>query len=1088
MTYSKVAATVYRLGGIIGDKVVENQRAIAVVAKMSSRSVSILRNEFGLSNLVRYVEPNAEFTAQFIPNDPNWTLQWSPAKIEADYAWNTTTGSSSILVAVVDTGVDYTHPDLAANYVPLGHDWINSDADPMDDHGHGTHCAGIIAAVLNNSIGIAGLAQVRVMTEKVLNQAGWGSEATVASGIIHAVDQGADIISMSVGGYMDSRLVHDAVRYAHEHGVLLIAAAGNDNWSRKLFPAGYDEVVAVAATDANDNKASFSNYGDWIEVAAPGVDIYSTVPGGYESHSGTSMACPHVSGVAALIWSQFRNVGRDWVRAQLRDAADDLGEVGFDKYYGYGRVNARKSVEQGPPEHDLMILSCRQPDTFHPEHTATFEVSVFNFGTNDEQNVDVQFFINSGLMAETSFEYLERGSMGLANFSWTPSIEGTYNATFCVLVVPGEVDHANNVITRTVSAKTVVGMVLFEAIRCLLSYDFEAWIQNLTDRGYQVDSLDIGPVTAEHLMGYDVFVVPLPYSNYSPDEILAIQDFVLNGGGLLAIGSSHASFIDFASIGWGTIADNWPEYVNDITQHNVTEGVTSLYFSYTEYQLFVTSPAIDLVRSGEKVMLAVSEVGAGRVVALSSVNTITDSYIGLADNLRLANNMIDWLLRPKHEHELICSLEAQLDVEPEENTTLKATIHNYGLNNETDVELSLIIDNICVDAITIPELAAGASYALNYAWIAPNDAGVCNVTACSSIVLGENVTSNNAKVRFVRVHHPLINPSDGQFAYYMLKYYTTAGELQWTLFNNYTFEHLERHRFMVTVEYTDPFGGIFTSSMILNTMNRFVESGDWIGLWFPIWIETNVEIGSNVSIVWYNAQITGTDLFKGLIDCWEIPYTHYLLNYIQLHDKTSGLMVSTEVMAQDGKWIDMLLLDTNIVIGSGITDLAVTEFRPSKTIIAQGYSTSFIARVENQGVYPKTSNLTVYVNSTVIASQILDFEIGGSMNLTFTWNTTDFAFGAYNITAELSPAANEIETPDNKITFCLIVTIRGDVTSKLSDLPDGKVDMRDIGALCTNFMKDSSSPGWNPNLDINEDELVNMRDIGIACSNFGHTW
>jgi hypothetical protein len=110
------------------------------------------------------------------------------------------------------------------------------------------------------------------------------------------------------------------------------------------------------------------------------------------------------------------------------------------------------------------------------------------------------------------------------------------------------------------------------------------------------------------------------------------------------------------------------------------------------------------------------------------------------------------------------------------------------------------------------------------------------------------------------------------------------------------------------------------------------------------------------------------------------------------------------------------------------------------------------------------------------------------MNLTFTWNTTDFAFGAYNITAELSPAANEIETPDNKITFCLIVTIRGDVTSKLSDLPDGKVDMRDIGALCTNFMKDSSSPGWNPNLDINEDELVNMRDIGIACSNFGHTW
>ncbi|MBS7621026.1 peptidase S8, partial [Candidatus Bathyarchaeota archaeon] len=315
-----------------------------------------------------YIEPNMKVQALFSPNDPLWNMQWGPRKIEADWAWNITLGSQDVLVAVIDTGIYYYHEDLTANYVALGYDWVNMDNDPIDDHGHGTHCAGIIAATINNSKGIAGISQVRIMAEKVLDSWGYGYVDWVANGIIHATDAGARIISMSLGGYGYSALLHEAVKYAYDHRVLLIAAAGNDNTNIMVYPAGYEEVVAVAATDQNDYKAWFSNWGDWIELAAPGVSVYSTVPWGYVSWSGTSMACPHVSGVAALVWSLHHEKTRDWLRLWLRYTADDLGASGFDVNYGYGRINARKAVEQPPPAHELIAYELSAPRTLNQEN------------------------------------------------------------------------------------------------------------------------------------------------------------------------------------------------------------------------------------------------------------------------------------------------------------------------------------------------------------------------------------------------------------------------------------------------------------------------------------------------------------------------------------------------------------------------------------------------------------------------------------------------------------------------------------------------------------------------------------------------
>jgi subtilisin family serine protease len=368
--------------------------------------------------------------ALFEPNDPYWGLQWGPKKIEANWAWNKTRGSSDIIVAVVDTGVDYMHRDISANYVALGYDWVNNDNDPWDDHWHGTHCAGIIAAVINNNYGVAGLAQVKIMAEKVLDSSGIGYDDWVANGIIHAADSGAKIISISLGGYGYSKLLHEAVKYAYEKGVLLVAAAGNDNINVKAYPAAYEEVVAVAATDEYDDRAWFSNWGDWIELSAPGVMIYSTVPGGFAYASGTSMACPHVSGTAALIWSVYQNATNSWIRAQLRCTTDDLGSPGFDEYYGYGRVNARKAVEQEPPEHDLLILSVQGPQYICPGDTAHYNVTILNFGKNNETNVNINFIINDSTVDSRVIGVLANGTSVRVTFLWSPTVEGVYNVTF----------------------------------------------------------------------------------------------------------------------------------------------------------------------------------------------------------------------------------------------------------------------------------------------------------------------------------------------------------------------------------------------------------------------------------------------------------------------------------------------------------------------------------------------------------------------------------------------------------------------------------------------------------------------------------
>ncbi len=248
------------------------------------------------------------------PNDPHWDEQYNLRLINIDDAWICEKGGKNIKIAIVDSGIQYDHPDLKGNYVSGGYDWVNDDSYPYDDGGHGTFCAGTAAAVMDNMKGIAGIAQVSLMAEKVLDENGEGTEWDCARGIRHAADGEANIMCLSLGGYSTTFLGKNACQYAWDAGCLLVAASGDNGNRPVMYPARYDTVIAVGAIDKNKRRWSDSNYGLELELVAPGVEVISTYPtDSYALGDGTSFAAPHVAGVAALLWSRGPSLTNGYV-------------------------------------------------------------------------------------------------------------------------------------------------------------------------------------------------------------------------------------------------------------------------------------------------------------------------------------------------------------------------------------------------------------------------------------------------------------------------------------------------------------------------------------------------------------------------------------------------------------------------------------------------------------------------------------------------------------------------------------------------------------------------------------------------------
>jgi thermitase len=304
-------------------------------------------------SLAEGTEPGQRVSLAVSFNDPLIGQAWHLAKIRAGDAWETTTGSPSVVIAIVDTGIDYTHPDLSGK-VTLGYDYGSSDSDPKDTQGHGTHVAGIAAAKAGNGIGSAGVCpSCQLMAVKVFpDGSSSASSFAVAQGITWAVDHGADVINLSLGGTGASTVQRTAVDYAWSRGVVVVAAAGNSATSTQHFPAAFPNAIAVGSTTSADALSSFSNFGAWVDLTAPGSSILSSVMGGsYQFWSGTSMASPVVAGAAGLAFSGLAGATASSVRAALEQAVTDLGAPGKDATFGFGRLDLSRLFAGGtaPP-------------------------------------------------------------------------------------------------------------------------------------------------------------------------------------------------------------------------------------------------------------------------------------------------------------------------------------------------------------------------------------------------------------------------------------------------------------------------------------------------------------------------------------------------------------------------------------------------------------------------------------------------------------------------------------------------------------------------------------------------------------------
>ncbi|MFH1673168.1 MAG: S8 family serine peptidase [Pseudomonadota bacterium] len=446
---------------------------------------------------VDYAEPNSIAYAFLVPTDEYYVYQWNMddtlegenpyggdngGGINVEPAWDISTGGG-VVVAVIDTGVAYENyrnfvlaPDLANTSFVAGYDFVNNDTHPNDDEGHGTHVTGTIAQSTDNGIGVVGVAfNCSIMPVKVLDGTGSGTYVDIADGIYFAADNGADVINMSLGGPSTSITLEDALGYAHNKGVVIVCAAGNEyeEGNPLSYPAAYDAYcIAVGATRYDETRAYYSNTGDYLDLTAPGGDLTVNQNGdsyndgvlqqtfgsnpkdfGYWFYQGTSMAAPHVAGVAALLMANG-TTDPDGVREALESTAEDQGAAGWDSEYGWGIVDAYAALNYTPePVHDVAVTAIDAPLEATTEDIVSIDVSMDNQGTFAETTTltltDTIDNVEIGSLTVT----LAAGELKIVSFNWDAanSSIGGHILEAKASAVDGETDTADNSASSTVT-------------------------------------------------------------------------------------------------------------------------------------------------------------------------------------------------------------------------------------------------------------------------------------------------------------------------------------------------------------------------------------------------------------------------------------------------------------------------------------------------------------------------------------------------------------------------------------------------------------------------------------------------------------
>jgi len=1067
--------------------------------------------EYSKNPLVEWAEPNYLNRIFATPNDYYYGRQWALSRIKANLAWESERGSPDISIAIIDTGVEWTHPDLADNiwnntdeildgvdnngngYIDdvRGWDFVDTtqpvwpgedgtvpDNDPMDFYGHGTHCAGIAGAVTNNSIGIAGVCwNCRIMPlragYKGIDGGGWLEESHCAEAIHYAADNGARVISMSWGSYQPSNLIKEAIDYAYQNGLVLVAAAGNDDGAWKPYPAGFDNVISVAATAGDDSRSVFgigkSNYGSWIDVAAPGGGFYSPyeiwstmVPATYGSMSGTSMATPHVAGIAALILSKNSTFTNEEVRSILRSTVDPIrpGIVG-QLYIGTGRVNCFNAVNRNRTL--IVSLDSSLDDIF-------VKNGIIVNGT-------VAAISDSVSRVELSY-----GS-GFYPLTWTKIAEWNYLGT-------GK--YSISLFWNT--------SLLTDGAYSLRLRAFEPDDQATEDRAIvKVDK-------ALHL-GFPVSVGDVT------DSSPVMCDLDEDGEQEIIVGSGDGKLYIFNSD--GTLLPGWPKELDSVTPDSL---------SYVG----ASSPAVaDVDNDSHFEIIAKS---GGHLHVLRSDGSYVSGWpksVGMYYNLVRAPP--PWAAMDLRSSPAVADLDNDSRVEIITGHSDQLFAFRYdgsivagwpvSLGDSTTVWASPAIADLDNDGYR--EVVFQTSWARADIWVLRHDGtnmsgwpkiDMYTESDCSP-VLGdldgdgdlEIVTSSGptgaAGVRIFAWH------SDGSLVTgwpYSLPVEWYIGRVDSLAIGDVNED--EKPEVIACCSGSGP-----QSTWVLS--NTGIPLTNWpqstlLGHMFSSPTIGDVDGDPKVEIVAAVGGITASS--DGMVYAWH-PNGSLVLGWPKFtrggihsaptfwdfdNDAKQEVVVSCEdgmIYAWDTQAPSSVSPEWSMFqhdrqhsgkytpVRAPVRDIAVTNIKSRKTVVGQGFTIYIDVTVKNQGNSVENFNVTIYANTTTAGTEQVTLAGKGSKIITLTWDTTDFSKGNYTISAYATQVPGETDTADNTlVNGVVIVTNPGDVNF------DGIVNILDAAGISAHwFPGPPVGPlGYDPNFDLDNDGPIGVSDAAIVSAHW----